>query len=224
MLNVSLLLPSGATQQSNSAGSIAIPELLPTLQTPQTSLLPSSWDETEYSLSRSTCQPPDSEPAASTSARLQQLQTLVWPSAPLKIEQLIQTKSTKVALNPPWKTTQAMDQHLIDQLLPGCLEVQQEPNMVSLSLCCKFNASGGLLGTSTSVCCRHQIRTPLKFHHWQNAFEWPISPELSALLQRLTGSTRESSAEDSGRILCCKLLPNSTSSITDCSHRLFIAF
>ena len=137
MLNVSLLLPSGATQQSNSAGSTAIPELLPTLKTPQTSLLPSSWDETENSsLSRSTCQPPDSESPASSSARLQQLQTLVWPSPPLKIEQLIQTKFTKVALNPPWKTTQALDQHLIDQLLPGCLEVQQEPNMVSLSLCC----------------------------------------------------------------------------------------
>eukprot|EP00891_Asterochloris_glomerata_P005872 jgi/Astpho2/5872/Aster-x0707 len=49
--------------------------------------------------------------------------------APLKIEQLIQTKFTKVALNPPWKNTQALDQHLIDQLTPGCLEVQQEPDM-----------------------------------------------------------------------------------------------
>ena len=58
-----------------------------------------------------------------------------------------------------------------------------------------------------------------KFHHWLNAFEWPISPELSALLQQLTGSTRESSAEGSGRILCCKLLPNSISGITDCRHR-----
>ena len=136
MLSMSQLLPSGATQQSNSAGTIAIPELLPTLATPLISLLPSSWDETESSLSCSTGQPPDRKSPASRPARLQQLQTLMWPSAPLKIEQLIQTKFTKVALNPPWKNTQALDQHLIDQLTPGCLEVQQEPDMVSLNLCC----------------------------------------------------------------------------------------
>ena len=136
MVDVSLLLPSGATQQSNSAGSIAVPELLPTLMTPQISSLPSNWDERESGLSRSTCQPLHSEPPASRPARLQQLQTLVWPSAPLKIEQLIQTKFTKVTLNPPWKNMQALDQHLIDQVLPGCLEEQQEPDMVSLSLCC----------------------------------------------------------------------------------------
>ena len=136
MLNVFLLLPSGATQQSNSAGSIAIPELLPTLKTPQIPLLPCSWDETESSLPRSTCQPPHSEPPASRSAQLQQLQTLLWPSVPLKVEELIQTKFTKVALNPTWKNTQALDQHLVDQLLPDCLEAQQEPNMVSLSMYC----------------------------------------------------------------------------------------